>query len=74
MQRIKWIANALIFIGATSIAVSTTFAQQAWPFALCDIGSLMWLGVAIKLSDRAFMTFNLFFVVIQTCAILMRIT
>lgn len=73
-QWFKWIANSFVFVGASCIAVSPVFSQQPWPFFLATIGSILWFWAAIVMRDRALMVFNLFFIVIQTWATLVRLT
>jgi hypothetical protein len=72
-QWFKWVANILIFAGAISVAISPVYSQQPWPFILATIGSCLWLWAASIMRDRAFIAFNLFFVVIQSTAIFMRL-
>lgn len=69
----KWTANSFVFVGAAVISLSPIHAQQPWPFLLADIGSVLWLWSAIIMKDRALMVFNIFFVCIQTGAIIMRL-
>ena len=72
-RRFKWIANSFVFVGAAVISLSPTLSQQYWPFLLADIGSVMWLWAASIMKDRALIAFNIFFVLIQTGAIIMRL-
>ncbi len=72
-QRFKWVANSFVFVGAAVISLSPTFSQQYWPFLLADIGSVLWLWAATIMKERALVAFNIFFVLIQTGAILMRL-
>ena len=72
-QWFKWFANAFVFTGATCIALSPVYSQQPWPFFLATIGSVLWLWAAHIMRDRALFVFNLFFIVIQTWATLVRL-
>jgi len=69
----KWVANSFVFVGAAVISLSPAMSQLPWPFVLADIGSIMWLWAATIMKDRALVAFNIFFVFIQTSAILMRL-
>ena len=71
-KRFKWIANAFVFTGALAIAFSTEFAQQAWPFAINLIGTMMWLKASQIVEDRALGWFQGFFVFINLYAITLR--
>ena len=72
-QRFKWVGNGLLMTAAMSVAVSAEWAQHAWPFVLYTIGAGMWMYAGMIMKDKALVGLNLFFVVIDVYAIIIRL-
>jgi hypothetical protein len=72
-QEFKWLGNALLMTAAASVAVSSTWAQQVWPFVLYTVGAGIWMYAGILMRDRPLVYLNLFFVVIDVYGIFERL-
>lgn len=70
---VKWTATFCIFAAASLLTINPIFGEHPLPFVLYLLGSCGWLIYGVKVRDSALVVLNLFFVVLNTYGVQIRL-
>jgi hypothetical protein len=73
IDNVKGSANVMVYIAGTSVALFPHTAELAFPFVLYGLGALFWAFASHIMRERHMMQLNMFFIVINSYAILIRL-